>query len=284
MKFGKVEIFPIETGRIRLDGGAMFGVIPKNLWSRTNPTDEKNRILMAIRCLLVKSSDRTVLIDCGIGDKISQKFIDIYAVDFSEYSLDGGLVRLGVRHEDVTDVILSHLHFDHVGGATRRSGDELALTFPNAMHHVQKAQWDWAMSPSERDGASYLPENYLPLSQAGRLNLLDGPGELFDGIFVEVVNGHTFGQQLIRIVQEKMQILYCADLIPMSAHVPAPYIMGYDLQPLVTLEEKKRILDGAVRNHELLFFEHDPFFEGAFITKDERGYKIDRGGWLDELL
>ncbi len=262
----------------------MFGVVPKSLWSRTNPTDEKNRILMAVRCLLVKSRERTILIDCGIGDKISQKLIDIYAVDCSEYSLDRSLENIGVPHEDVTDVILSHLHFDHSGGATRRTADGLALTFPNAMHHVQRKQWDWAMSPSERDVASYMPENYLPLLDAGRLNLLDGDGALFDGIAVEVVNGHTFGQQIIRIVQDKMQIVYCADLIPMSAHIPMPYIMAYDLQPLVTVEEKKRMLERAARNHELLFFEHDPFFEGAFITKDERGYKIERGGWLDELL
>jgi glyoxylase-like metal-dependent hydrolase (beta-lactamase superfamily II) len=280
-----LEINVIETGRMHLDGGAMFGVVPKSLWAKTNPPDEKNRILMAIRCLLIRSETRTILIDCGIGHKNSDKFLDIYGVDFTEFSLDRSLAKVGIKHEEITDVILSHLHFDHVGGATQRMQDgRLTLTFPNAIHYVQRRQWEWALAPSDRDKASYFQENYLPIHEAGRLNLLDGDGPLFDGIELEIVNGHTFGQQLIRIAQDGRQIVYCADLIPMSAHVPAPFIMGYDLQPLVTLEEKKRVLERAVLNREILVFEHDPYSEGAIVTKDERGYKIERKGNLEELL
>ena len=284
MKFGPYAIDPVMTGDLRLDGGAMFGVVPRILWSRTNPPDELNRIAMTMRSLLIRGGGRTILVDTGAGRKDSEKFAKIFALDDAPYSLETSLAALGVAPEEVTDVILTHLHFDHVGGAVRRDDGALRLAFPNAMHFVQRRQWEWALHPSDRDKASYLPDNFLPLRDAEKLALLDGDTELFPGISLRVVDGHTFGQQLVRISNDTRSLLYCGDLIPMSAHVPGPYIMGYDLQPIVTLEEKTAMLEGAVRNRDILMFEHDPGVEAALVTRDERGYRISETGSIVDLL
>jgi glyoxylase-like metal-dependent hydrolase (beta-lactamase superfamily II) len=284
MKHGPFTIDPVMTGDFRLDGGAMFGVVPRTLWSRGNPPDEHNRIAMTMRALLVRTAERTILVDTGVGNKNPDKFAQIFALDFGQYTLESSLAAHGVAPEDVTDVILTHLHFDHVGGAVRRDDGRLALAFPNAVHYVQRRQWEWALAPSDRDKASYLPDNYLPLRDAEKLALLDGDTELFPGIALHVVDGHTFGQQLVRVTHEGRSVLYCADLVPMSAHIPAPYIMGYDLQPVVTLNEKKRLLDDAAANGDVLVFEHDPGVEAAVVTKDERGYRATATGGIHELL
>jgi glyoxylase-like metal-dependent hydrolase (beta-lactamase superfamily II) len=284
MKLGDIEIHPLETGIFRLDGGAMFGVVPKQLWSRTNPPDEQNRILMALRVLLVRSGGKIILVDTGAGGKNPEKFRAIYAISFDTFSLDAGLASMGIRNEDVTDVILTHLHFDHAGGATAKTDRGLEPVFPNAVHHLQRAHWDWAMKPSERDRASFLPENYMPLQERGLMNLIDGAATIADGVTVLPVNGHTPGQQLVRIAGGGRSILFCGDLVPMSAHVPAPYIMGYDLQPLVTLQEKHDILGAAAASGEILVFEHDPFVEAALVIRDAKGFRILRSGTLEELL
>ncbi|MDT8324677.1 MAG: MBL fold metallo-hydrolase [Bacteroidota bacterium] len=282
--FGRYDIAAIETGRFRLDGGAMFGVVPRNLWEKHNPPDEKNRIAMTMRTLVLRDAERVILVDAGVGRKDSPKFRDIFAIDFSDVNLESGLAALGLQATDVTDVVVTHLHFDHIGGAVSREDDALRLTFPRAMHHVQRAQWEWAISPSQRDRASYIPDNFLPLEEAGRLQLLDVEEELFPGMRVEVIDGHTFGQQLLRLTEGDQSVVFAADLIPMSSHVPEAWIMGYDLQPLVTLEEKRRLLTLAVERQDILIYEHDAFCEASLVRRDDKGYRAHEHGTLDHVL
>lgn len=283
-RFGRYEIAAIETGRFRLDGGAMFGVVPRNLWEKNNPADEKNRIAMTMRTLVVRDADRVILVDTGVGDKDSEKFQDIFAIDFSDVRLTSGLDALGLQAEDVTDVVVTHLHFDHIGGAVLRENDTLRLTFPRATHHVQRAQWEWAADPSQRDRASYIPDNFRPIEEAGRLQLHDGETELFPGIALEVINGHTFGQQLLRLTEGDQSVVFAADLIPMSSHVPEAWIMGYDLQPLVTLAEKQRLLARAVEKQDILVYEHDVFCDASLVQRDEKGYRALQRGTLRDVL
>ncbi len=284
MNFGRYDIQSIEAGRLRLDGGAMFGVVPKPLWEKHNHVDEHNRIAMTMRVLVLRDGERTILIDSGAGEKENDKFRSIYAIDYSEYSLLKGLAKLGVAPEQVTDVILTHLHFDHAGGCVQRVEDRLEPVFPNARHYVQQRHWSWAMQPSDKDKASFLPDNYMPLRDADLLTFVDGETELFDGVHVQVVDGHTFGQQLVRIDGGGASLLYAADLVPMSSHVPGPWIMGYDLQPLVTLREKNQMLERAARDGDILVFEHDPPIEAATIQKTEKGFSIRDKGTLNGVL
>jgi len=274
MKIGKYEVFTIETGYVSLDGGAMFGVVPKTLWERTNPADERNRIQLALRTMVIKDEQRTILVDAGIGYKMNDKLSDIYNVDHSVHSLKSGLADKGITPEDITDVIVTHLHFDHVGGAVYYDRDELKLTFPNAVYHVQGEQWYWANNPTDKDRASYMPENFKPIADAGRLVELDGPGEIFPGIEMLVMYGHTAGMQLPKISDGKTTLLYCADLIPTASHIPLPFIMAYDNNPLITLEEKKRILPQVVKENWILVFEHDPFRAAGTVEKTEKGYRL----------
>ncbi len=284
MTFGSYTIDTLETGRFRLDGGAMFGVVPKTLWSRGNPADDRNRIEMTMRTLVLRARDRIVLVDTGVGRKLPDKQVEIYDIDFRTHELAHALTECGIAPEAVTDVILTHAHFDHIGGCTVREGDALELQFPNATHYLQHEHWQWALAPSERDRASFLPENYLPIEEAGRLALVDGDVELFDGLHLECVQGHTFAQQLVRLVDGDRSLVFCADLIPMRAHVPAPWIMGYDLQPLVTLREKIAALRRAAERRDILVFEHDPFTEAATVIETERGFAVHNAGTLDALL
>jgi glyoxylase-like metal-dependent hydrolase (beta-lactamase superfamily II) len=275
MKAGNIEITPIEYGRFKLDGGAMFGVVPKPLWERVALPDDENRIDMATRGMLIRAGARKILVDTGIGDKMSEKLNRIYAVDFSRFSLENSLKQVGLSYEDITDVILTHLHFDHTGGSTKIDDDENVIpTFPNATYWLQRQQYDWALSPSDRDRASFMPVNYVPLYEKGCLELLEGERELFPGISVIPVHGHTFGQQLIKVADGSEAVLFCADLCPTAAHIPLPYIMGYDLQPLVTLEEKKNILPRVVEEEWTVFFEHDPNIIMAKVEKTDKGFKL----------
>lgn len=283
MQFGNWKVDLVQTGHFMLDGGAMFGVVPKNLWQKPCPADTQNRIEMTMRTMVLRGNDRVVLVDTGMGHKDSQKFHDIFGVDFREYSIPAALASLDIAAGDVTDVILTHLHFDHAGGSVLREGDALSLTFPNATHYVQRRQWEWALNPSERDRASFLPENHLPIEEAGRLQLLDGEEELFPGVSLHVVDGHTFGQQLVRVDGDARSLLYAADLIPMSAHVPGPWIMGYDLQPLVTLGEKNNLLARAAREGDILVFEHDRAVEAGRVVSTDKGFRLDRYGSLEDV-
>lgn len=283
MQLGRWRIDLIQTGHFKLDGGAMFGVVPRNLWEKSNPADTQNRIDMTMRTMCLRDGERTVLVDTGLGHKDAPKFHDIFAVDFSRFTMSDGLAELQIRPEDVTDVILTHLHFDHAGGSVLRSDGDLALAFPNATHYIQRRHWDWAMNPSDRDRASFLPDNYMPVHEAGKLQPLDGEEELFPGVSLHVVEGHTFGQQLVRVRDGARSVLYAADLIPMSAHVPGPWIMGYDLQPLRTLEEKNALLSRAVSDGDILIFEHDRYVEAATVSLSDKGYRLNEHGTLEEV-
>ena len=274
MKIGPYEIRMLETGRFWLDGGAMFGVVPKTLWSKAKICDEKNRIEMSMKVLLIFYEDRKILVDAGSGHKFDPKHQQIYGLDYNKYTLKASLKQQGVRPEDLTDVILTHCHFDHVGGTTEYVNDRLQLTFPNATHYVQRSHWEWALQPSEKDRASFLKENLEPLKSSGRLKILPGECELFPGLHLLLSNGHTVGLQMIKIQDSETTLLYCSDLMPTAAHLPLPYIMGYDLYPLTTLEEKRRYLAQACDEHWIIALEHDAEENAIRIGKTEKGMGI----------
>jgi len=270
-RIGPYELYAIETGTFALDGGAMFGIVPKPLWGRTIASDDKNRIPMHMRCLLLIGAGRVILIDNGLGDKYDAKFAAIYAVDQQTHSLEQSLARAGVQPNDVTDLILTHLHFDHCGGTTRRVGDRLEMVFPNAAIHVQRDHWEWAASPNVREQASFLADNLDPIRASGQLNLLDGTTQLFDDVLVEPVHGHTRGQQLVHVHDERQRLVYVADLLPTHAHLRPAWNMAYDLWPMTTISEKADFLQRAVAGNWSLFFEHDAAVEVASVKVTDRG-------------
>lgn len=270
-QIGPYSLHTIDTGRLALDGGAMFGIIPRPLWSRRIQPDDRNRIPLQMRCLLLEGNGRVILIDNGLGDKYDEKFADIYGVDHEHATLQRSLRDAGFAPEDVTDVILTHLHFDHCGGSTQRRGDLLEPTFPNATHYVQRRHWEWANGANLRERGSFLQENFAPLEAAGQLEFVDEEATLFDGVHVFTAEGHTEAQQLVRIEDEQQTLVFAADLLPTSAHLAPVWGMGYDVRPLVTIEEKQRILDRALEANWTLFFEHDPRVEIASLRRGERG-------------
>lgn len=277
MRVGRYNISAIECGYLGLDGGAMFGVVPKTLWQKTNPADEMNRIKLAMRAMLIQGEGKNIIVDCGAGNKLSDKLLGIFNLDYSDSSLESSINKTGLKLEDITDVVLTHLHFDHTGGATQRNGNgTVKATFPNATYHIHQVQWDTAFNPSPRDKASYLSENYEVLQSDGQLNLLSNEGELFNDIETIVVNGHTPGQILLKILGGERVLLYSADLFPTTSHVPIPYIMAYDLEPLETMKEKERVLKQAIRESWIFFFEHDPFRAATEIIGNEKGYRAGR--------
>lgn len=278
MRIGPYTVFPIETGNFALDGGAMFGVVPKNLWSKTNPADEQNRIDMTMRCLLlVHDNGRKILIDNGSGHKYNEKFAAIYRLDHSELTLEKSLKAFGFKPEDVTDMVLTHLHFDHAGGSTKLDATGNSIpAFPNAKYYVQRKQFEWSQNASEKDRASYLKPDYMPLIDQGILELVDDADKLFPNIRFFIASGHSPSQQLPIISDGQSTLFFCGDLIPMTPHVAIPYVMAYDIQPLVTIEEKKKILEQAIVEKWFLFFEHDPKTACATIRKDPKGFTIDQ--------
>lgn len=266
-KIGPYTLHLLETGEFALDGGAMFGVVPKTLWEKTNPADSSNRIDMALRIMLIQGQGKNILVDTGAGEKWDEKYKKIYRIDHTRYSLEKALEQLHLDPSDITDVIISHLHFDHAGGCTYKKNDHLEIMFPNATHYVQKEQWDWANRPTEKDKASFLQENIFPLKSA-KLKILNGEKEIYPGIHILISHGHTKSQQIVKVIDGKNTVLYCADLIPTSSHIPIPYVMGYDLMPLITMEEKRTLLEQAVRDNWILCFEHDPKIGAATVMKD----------------
>jgi glyoxylase-like metal-dependent hydrolase (beta-lactamase superfamily II) len=272
MTLAGYQIDTVEAGRLRLDGGAMFGIVPRPLWERAAPPDDRNRITLAMRCLLLRGHGRTILVDTGLGHKADDKFSRIYGVDHDHSTLLGSLAALGVAPRDVTDVLLTHLHFDHVGGATRRTeAGDLALTFPDARHLVQRGHWAWAHE-SPRETASFLAENLDPIERSGRLVLLDGGASPFPGVELLLVDGHTRGQHLPLVSDGQRTLLYAADLIPTAAHVAPLWVMAYDIEPLVTLREKTDLLARAADERWLVVFEHDPEVACARIERAGAGY------------
>ena len=275
MQIGKYKLYSIQTGLIRLDGGAMFGVVPKPLWSRTNPADEQNRIDMCMRALLIVSDGKKILVDNGAGYKMSKKLNEIYGINYSEFSLEKSLSAHGFSTSDITDVILTHLHFDHCGGSTYRDAEgKLQLTFPNATYHVQNKHWEWANNPTERDKASFFDENFKLIEEMKRLNLFYGNHKFDDQINLITINGHTPNQQMVQITDGNKTLLYAADLLPMTTHINIPYIMGYDLYPITTLDEKKKYLPMIASEKWFVFFEHDPFTEVCMLNRTSMRFEM----------
>lgn len=275
MKIGKYKVKIVQSSLFGLDGGAMFGIIPKPLWQKTNPADEKNRVKLAARNLLLESDSKKILIDTGMGYKWTDKLKEIYDID-PGYELFESLKKVNVKPGEITDVIFTHLHFDHSGGATILKDEKLIPTFPNAKYYVQKKNFEWGMNPSDRDRGSYIKDNFEPLAEEGLLNFFNSDSKFDDEIELIEINGHTFGQQMIKISDGTNTLLYCADLIPFASHISLPYIMGYDLQPLVTLEEKKKYLKQALDEDCKLVFGHDPEFASATLKSTEKGITADK--------
>ena len=276
LRLGRFALHEVRDGAFRLDGGAMFGIVPRVLWERTNPPDALNRIELSLRCLLIDTGDRKILVDCGIGNKMGAKQREQVSIDRSRCHLDSELARAGVRREEITDVILTHLHLDHAGGAVRRGEDgRLALGFPAATYHLQRRNWRWAHQPSEKDRASYLREDFELLERTGRLHLIEGEIELYEGVQIFVSEGHTIAMQLVRVQGDGQEVVFCGDLIPTTSHLRPPYVTGYDLYPLTAIEEKKLLLAQAVEDGALLFFSHDPRI-AACPVKDVEG-RVEAG-------
>lgn len=283
LRIGDYEVHAIPTGKFGLDGGAMFGTVPKVLWQKTNPADEQNRILMEARALLLKSPQRNILIDTGVGgdfvekygEKLGAQFAHIYAVDREGDSLDKSLARHSLSADDIHEVILTHLHFDHAGGATRWHQGKLVPTFPKARYHIQKQNLFTAQTPNLREKASYLKANFEPLIEAGVVNLMEGACQNWlPYLSAEISHGHTLGQQTIRLSDGKNTLVYCADLIPTSTHVRLAWVMGYDLDPLTLIEEKRSLLAASSDNNFYLFFEHDPYCDLATIEPHREDFKV----------
>ncbi|MBN1886194.1 MAG: MBL fold metallo-hydrolase [Candidatus Krumholzibacteriota bacterium] len=267
---GFFEVRGVVTGRFRLDGGAMFGVVPKVLWEKTDPADGDNRIAMAMRILYAERGGMRLVVDAGAGDKLGEKMIRNYRIESPP--LRERLAGEGIDPDAVTHAVMTHLHFDHAGGFTWRNGDgRLQLAFPNATHFVQQSQWEAALDPNEKDRASFFPEDFLPIEEAGRLEMLDGEKEIAPGVRVIPTSGHTPGHQTVLLEGNGEALLYGADLLPLASHVNLPWIMAYDHRPLDTLEEKKRLLKRAADENWILFFEHDPRIAACRVRRNEKG-------------
>jgi len=270
MKLGKFEIYLVTDGRFRLDGGAMFGVVPKVLWEKCCPADEKNRIQLGLNCLLIRAHGKNILVDTGLGSKVDTRFQDRFAIE-RKPPLEDSLKRVGLAHEDIHMVVNTHLHFDHCGGNTMREDDQVVSTFPKAKYFVQRGEYEDAVRANERTRASYLKENFTPIAHVSQWEFLDGDTELAPGVSVVVTGGHTAHHQAVKIQSDGKTALYLGDLIPTVSHLPLPYIMGYDLYPLQTLESKRGILDRAFNEKWLLIFEHDPKVQMGYVKKDVEG-------------
>lgn len=268
MRLGRFEVMPVSDGTFRLDGGAMFGTVPKVLWERRAPADERNRVHLGLNALLIRSGHQLILIDAGIGDKLSPRAREIFAVDRPP-SLEASLAVLGVRPGDIDLVITTHLHLDHAGGLTRISGSAVRPVFPHARHVVRRGEWDDATQPHPRNRASYLSDDFLPLEAAGLVDFIEHDGEVVDGVSVWRTGGHTAHHQIVRIESDGQRGLFLADLVPTTAHVEPAWIMGYDLYPMETLTSRQRWLQEAISREYVIFFEHDPTVAAGIIRQDE---------------
>ncbi|TFF33568.1 MBL fold metallo-hydrolase [Mucilaginibacter psychrotolerans] len=279
-----MNLHTIDTGFFKLDGGAMFGVVPKSIWQKTNPADANNLCTWAMRCLLVEDGNRLILIDTGIGDKQSEKFFSHYYLH-GDANMDSSLAAKGFHRDDITDVFLTHLHFDHVGGAVIRDGELLKPAFKNATYWSNPQHWDWAVNPNEREKASFLTENILPIQQSGQLKFIDATdgAKFTDDISIRLAFGHTDAMMLPLIDYKGKKILYMADLLPSVGHIPLPYIMAYDMFPMKTLAERKLFWNEAVENEYILYLEHDPINECCTLQQTEKGIKVKEMFGLDKL-
>ena len=285
-----MKLYPIETGNFKLDGGAMFGVVPKTIWNKTNPADENNLIELAARCLLIEDGNRLILIDTGMGNKQSEKFFSYYSL-WGTHSMDKSLAKYGFHRDDITDVFMTHLHFDHCGGSVQWNKDKTGyeVAFKNAKFWTNENHWEWATIPNAREKASFLPENILPMQESGQLHFIKKPetdflqkSELDFGIFF--VDGHTEKMMIPHIQYQDKTICFMADLLPTVGHIPLPYVMGYDTRPLLTMPEKSKFLNAAAENNYYLFLEHDAHNEIITVEKTEKGVRLKEIFQSDEIL
>ena len=286
-----MTLYSINTGYFKLDGGAMFGVVPKTIWNKINPADENNLCSWALRCLLIEDGNRLILVDNGNGDKQDAKFFSHYHLHGDD-TLDKSLAKYGFGKDDITDVFLTHLHFDHCGGSIIRNGDKLIPAFKNATYWSNKEHWDWAVDPNEREKASFLKENILPIEESGQLKFVEvsesieeklGEISFTEKISIRFVSGHTKKMMLPQIKYKEKTIVFMADLLPSQGHIPIPYVMAYDMFPLTTLNEKKSFLKEAVENDYTLFFEHDPVHECCTLQQTEKGIRPKDFFKLEEI-
>jgi glyoxylase-like metal-dependent hydrolase (beta-lactamase superfamily II) len=279
-----MKIYPIHITNFRIDGGAMFGVVPKALWSRVVTADDNNLVNWAIRSLLIDTGSRLILVDNGYGDKLSEKYLRHVHLNGGD-GLVGGLAKAGYRPEDVTDMLLTHLHSDHCGGGVRRGagGTGYELVFPNADYIVSRLQWEWAINPNLREADSYLSENLLPMQESGRLRLIDEPMQLCDGVELRIAYGHTPGQIIPVVDLGDRKLVFAADLIPTTYHIPLLWNMSYDLDQLKTIEEKSALLEEAAENNYVLMFQHDLETECCTVARTEKGISVDRRFTINDL-
>jgi glyoxylase-like metal-dependent hydrolase (beta-lactamase superfamily II) len=293
-----MKLYTINTGFFKLDGGAMFGVVPKSMWNKLNPADANNLCTWALRCLLIEDGNKLVLIDNGVGNKQDEKFFSHYFLHGDE-SLDTSLSKHGFHRDDITDIFLTHLHFDHCGGSIIRDNGKLIPAFKNATYWSNDGHWQWATAPNDREKASFLKENILPIKESGQLRMVNpersivneaeplvaghGPGEITRNFSIRLVNGHTRAMMLPQISYKGKTIVFMADLLPSLAHIPIAYVMAYDMFPLTTLNEKKSFLTEAAENDYILFFEHDPVNECCNLQLTEKGIRSKAVFKLDEV-
>jgi glyoxylase-like metal-dependent hydrolase (beta-lactamase superfamily II) len=269
-----MELYSIDTGFFKLDGGAMFGVVPKSIWQKLNPADENNMCTWAMRCLLIKDGKRLILVDNGIGNKQDAKFFSYYYLH-GDATLDSSLAAHGFHRDDITDVFLTHLHFDHCGGSIVREGERLVPAFKNAVYWSNEAHWKWATQPNEREKASFLKENILPIQESGQLQFIPQQDNtaFTENISIRFAHGHTDAMMLPQIRYKGRTLVFMADLLPSTGHLPVPYVMAYDMFPLTTLQEKKSFLQEALEQQYILFFEHDPKTECCTLQQTDRGIR-----------
>ncbi len=282
-----MKLYTINTGYFKLDGGAMFGVVPKSIWNKLNPADDNNMCSWALRCLLIEDANRLILIDNGMGNKQDAKFFGHYYLHGDD-TLDKSLATHGFGKDDITDVFLTHLHFDHCGGSIKKEGVNLVPAFKNATYWSNEKHWNWATQPNDREKASFLKENILPIEESGQLKFIEPSqgkesGGIIPGMSVLYVNGHTEGMMIPKISYQGKTLVYMADLLPSVAHIPLPYVMAYDMFPLTTLNEKKTFLTEALQNDHILFFEHDPVSECCNLQLTDKGIRQRDVFRLEEL-
>ncbi len=289
-----MKLYTVNTGYFKLDGGAMFGVVPKSIWNKINPADEDNMCTWAMRCLLIEDGKRLILVDNGIGNKQDEKFFSYYYLHGDD-TLDKSLAKHGFSRNDITDVFLTHLHFDHCGGSIMREEDKLVPAFKNATYWSNRVHWDWAVNPNEREKASFLKENILPIQESGRLQFIGNPIQVtgdklpstnFDlpSMIIRFASGHTDSMMLPQITYNGETIVFMADLLPSTGHIPIPYVMAYDMFPLTTLKEKRSFLEEALKNDYILFFEHDPKVECCTLHQTERGIRPKEFFKLEDVM
>lgn len=287
--FYRMKLYPLNTGNFKLDGGAMFGVVPKTIWQKTNPADQNNMCNWSMRSLLIEDENRLILIDTGIGDKQSEKFFSHYYLS-DTVTLEGSLKRLGFSLNDITDVFLTHLHFDHCGGAIKWNRERTGFepVFKNATYWSTENHWKWATEPNPREKASFLSENILPLQESGQLKFIERTGDFSKNVFpnfdVLFVDGHTESMMIPHIHYQDKTLVFMADLLPSVGHIPLPYVMGYDTRPLLTISEKEKFLNKATEEEFVLFLEHDSVNECCTLQQTEKGIRLDKSFQFSELF